>query len=538
MKNKKRRKRSRKNVAANHVSIQKTILWLLLIIIVATLAAYWPTFNNGFTNWDDDDQVTNNNDIRVLSFDRLKKFFTSYYVGMYQPLTTVFFASAYNLNGLNPRVFHSASFIVHILNAMLVFGLIYLLTQRLAICAIVASFFALNPMNVESVAWVSASSTLIYSLFYLASLISYIYYVKNRNNSRYFYLSLFLFSLSLLSKSAAVTLPLLLILIDFYFTRKPDRKVFFEKVPFLILSIIFGIITVISRGPTNEFLDLGQNFSLFERVFLASHCFMFYLIKPLVPFTLSAYYPYPEKIGNLLPFEYYIAPLLIVLVVWLIVKSRSHKKKIILGFLLFLIPISVVLQFVPTSSLIVADRYFYIPGIGLALLLGIVYNNLIERKHELKSMLRVVFIGYMLFLAVLTHNRVKVWKDSLTLWSDVISKQPKVFVAWNNRGIVRGSLRDFQDAITDFNTALKLKSDYYDAYINRGITRGALGDYEGEIADYSKAIEINPKSGRGYFLRGLSKIAINQKEGGCSDLYEASSLGFKDAYNEIRKHCQ
>jgi tetratricopeptide (TPR) repeat protein len=239
----------------------------------------------------------------------------------------------------------------------------------------------------------------------------------------------------------------------------------------------------------------------------------------------------------MLPFEYYVAPVLILVIVWIVFKARSHRKEIILGTLLFLIPLSVVLQIVPTSGQIVTDRYIYIPSIGLALLIGLVYQKVADKKRELKKALKIAFIGYGLLLAVLTFNRVRIWRDSLTLWNDVISKQPRVSVAWNNRGIVKGGLGDFQGAIKDFDTALNLKPDYYDAWINRGITRGAIRDYLGEIADYSKAIEINPESGRGYFLRGLTKIEINQKKNGCADLYEAQRLGFTEAYNKIREHC-
>jgi tetratricopeptide (TPR) repeat protein len=549
-KSKKRAKRDSKALKQTNKKSGKSWYWLMGILAI-TLIAYLPSFGNGFTNWDDHLQITNNDAIKELSLGSVKTFFTTYYVGMYQPVVTLSYAIEHYFFGLNPTAFHSVSVILHLLNISLVFGLIYWLTKRLEISVIVSSFFALNPMQVESVAWISARSTLLYSLFYLGSLISYLYYVKNRQNYKYFYISLMLFFLSLLSKSAAVSLPALLILMDFYYQRKLTKKLVLEKVPYFVLSFIFGIVTIWSRRSVANPSEISEIFPLFDRLLLALHSLLFYLVKLITPFKLSAFYPYPEKTGNSLPLEYYMAPFVILLIILGIYKAGKYRKDIVFGVLFFLIPISLVLQVVPVSSQIVADRYTYIPIIGFAFLLGLGYKTVLENKPELKNMMTVILLGYLLLFVVLSYNRTRVWKNSLTLWSDVISKYPKEFTAWHNRanaraelgdltgaiadynmaikirpgraeaysnrGNARKDLRDFEGAIKDFNRAIELNPDYADAYSNRGIAKGNLSDFRDAIEDFNKAIELKPDYYEAYFNRGITKGALGDPQGEIED---------------------
>ncbi|MFQ5825434.1 MAG: tetratricopeptide repeat protein [bacterium] len=553
MNNKKSKRQPKRDSKAHKQrnKLNRKFWYWLLGILAITLIAYLPSFGNGFTNWDDQLQITNNDTIKELSLGSVKTFFTTYYVGMYQPIVTLSYAIEHYFFGLNPKSFHIDSVILHLLNISLVYGLIYLLTKRLEVAVIVSSFFALNPMQVEAVAWISARSTLLYSFFYLGALNGYLFYIKNKYDYKYLYLSLVLFTFSVLSKSAAVSLPALLILMDFYYQRKLTKKLVLEKVPYFMLSLIFGIVTIWSRRSVANPSEISESFPLFDRLFLANHSLLFYLVKLITPFNQSAFYPYPEKTENLLPLEYYIAPFIIILIILGIYKAGKYKRDIVFGISFFLIPISLVLQVVPVSSQIVADRYTYIPIIGFTFLLGFGYKMVLENRHKLKNMMNIILMGYLLLFAVLSYNRTKVWENSLTLWSDVISKYPKEFTAWHNRanarsdlgdlngaiadynmaikirpgraeaysnrGNAKKDLRDFHGAIKDFNKAIELKPDYADAYSNRGIAKGNLSDFRGAIEDFNKAIQLKPDYYEAYFNRGITKGALGDHQGEIED---------------------
>lgn len=404
----------------------------LTILLFLTTITYLPTFNNGFTNWDDHIQVTDNPDILEFSFSGIQKIFSSFYVGMYQPITTLIFTFENAVFGLNPTVFHAVSLGFHLLNVILVLWLIKLLIPKKEIVFITTSLFAVHPMFVEAIAWVSASSTLIYSFFYLAAIISYLYYLKN-DKRKFLVFTLLLFLLSLLSKVMAITLPFLLILIDFYYKRKlGSKKVIIEKIPFFILSIIFGIIAIYGRKFANHFTN---EFTFFDKIFIMIYQVFWYILKFFVPSELSAFYPNPKKVNGFLPIIYYISPIFIILFGFVSYRIKKHWKKILFGLFFFLIPVSLTLKIVQVGDTITADRYTYIPYIGLLIFVGFFYHYLITKKPTTKPFLIAGFSILFLFFSVVTYNRTKVWKSSRTLWADVILKNNKIALAQTNYGV-------------------------------------------------------------------------------------------------------
>ncbi len=578
-KNKKSSHKPQSNIITKETKSNKNINILsLLLILLFTAIIFSNSVNNEFIiNWDDQDYVINNNDIKDLSKQNIKKNFTNFYEANYQPVTMLSYSIEYKFFNLNPKPFHTTNLILHLLNIILVFQLIYLLTRKTGASAIAALFFAIHPMHVESVAWISERKDVLYSLFYLGALITYIYYIKNKKN-KYLIYSLLLFVFSLLSKSMAVTMPVVLILFDYYYKRKFNRKIIIEKIPFFLLSVAFGIIAVLSQKSGGGIYEMPL-FTSFDRIFIVSYAIIFYIIKMFFPFNLSALHYYPVKTNGLLPIEYYIAPVIILLIIFLILKinkTNKLKKDLAFGLMFFLITISLVLQIIPVGRAITAERYTYIPYIGLFFIIGQCYTLINDKKIsrkaiKIKSYLYVVLIIYIIFFLYTTYNRNKVWKNGTTLFSDVIKKYPSrpfgywacgianaktynIYEAIDNydkaiklkpdyinayvdRGNAKSDLKKYKQAINDYNRAIELDSNYLSAYLNRGVAKGILKDYKGAINDFNKIIKIDADNADAYYNLGISKLQINMRKQACEDLKKADELGSAHAAEIINIYC-
>ena len=325
----------------------KSILYSLAITVLAC-TIYFSGINNSFTYLDDHVQVVENPYIKSLDANAIKGIFSTFFVGMYQPVTTVFYAVTQSLFGLNSTAFHSLSLMIHIINGLLVFKLTHHFLKAKQLSFLLALVFLVHPMQVESVAWISAFSNLLFSFFFLTAFWSYLSYRATKKN-KYIVLCFVLFLLSCGSKSAAVVFPIILIAYDYYLLNKIDIKFLLQKIPFIAVSIIFGIVTILGRETAGHLSDLTGTFSSLDRIFLVSYSFLFYPVKFILPYHLSAFYPYPELSNGALPHIHYLSPVLIIgLVVALI--SLRKRKLLLFGSAWFVITIALVLQFVPFGN--------------------------------------------------------------------------------------------------------------------------------------------------------------------------------------------
>jgi tetratricopeptide (TPR) repeat protein len=513
---------------------------LVAAILLITVIVHSDSLNNGFVNWDDDKYVFNNEDIRQLDGQSILRFFTTYYLRMYQPITMISYACDYKMGELTPLTYHRTNLILHLLNVLLVFCAVLLLTKQAAIAAISALFFGVHPLHVESVAWISERKDLLYSLFYLGSLITYILYRKRNNSYRLYFLAILFFLFSLLSKSAAVSLPLILVLTDYYLNPKLEFRSNLDKIPFFVLSVIFGIVSLMSQRILGSHWDYVIGYTLLDRLFMGSYAFTFYIVKSILPFGLSAIHPMPLKPAGLLPIVYYISGLAFILFPWILVKvfkskaDETLRKDIIYGALFFFFTIVLVI-FMPVGQAVVAERYTYIPYIGLFVILGRVYLYLGQRKHFFSPVLQYGYTAVIgIMLIVFAHGayaRNTVWRDTLTLFSDVIDKYPETGIAYNNRGNVRRDQNDFQGAMEDYGKAIEL--DYDDAYNNRGILRNRMNDYINAIEDFNRALHGKSDREIAYYNRGIAKLNLGDFGGAVEDFGNAIETDpqYSDAYN-------
>ncbi len=486
--------------------------WIFLIVFIVFL----PSLSNGFVNWDDPNYILDNIYIKDLSWTGVKAMFTNYYAGNYHPLTALSNALEYKLFGLNPKPFHIVNLVIHLADTFLVFRLIKLLSSDIRIAVAVSLLFGIHPMHVESVAWISERKDVLYTFFYLTAIIKYIRFRESENAKQYIFM-LAAFICALLSKSAAVSLPLTLLLVDYYFLNKINLRMLINKIPLFCLSLIFGIIAMNSQKYEGAINDLTPIFSLADRMFLVLYSIQFYLLKSIMPFGLTAFHAYPEKISNLLPWYYYSSPVIIGLIFFAVYKFKKFRRELIFGLVFFFINIVLMLQLLPVGQAIAAERYSYISFIGLFFIAANLFFYAEDNLKNSRSFIRFVGAVCILILGLVTFNRNKVWKDSISLWTDVINKNPSMPFAYYNLGNAHKNIKDFQGAVDAYSGAIKINSGHIQAIYNRAHAYSDMQNHQAAIDDYSKIIQLSPKFGEAYFDRAVSKSNLKDYNSAIED---------------------
>ncbi len=478
----------------------------LVAIVIATIAAFYPSLANDFVNWDDVVYIMNNDMIKTLSIDNLGRMFSSFFMGNYHPLTLLSFAidySVFNFKDVSPHGYHLHNLVLHLVNTVLVyFAAWHLLRKNQLAAFIVSILFAIHPMHVESVAWVSERKDLLYTMYFLLAMLSYIFYNKTRKLT-YFVITLACFLLSLLSKAQAVTLPVVLLLIDYFVERKPDVKMFLEKIPFLVLSLFFGYIAILAQTADDSVNSFG--ISVISSLFYAQYSVCVYLFKLVFPVGLTCLYEYPVTPGGGVPFYIYLSPVILIVLFIIILKTWKKFPAIPFGILFFLGVIFPVLQFLPVGRAIVAERYSYIPYIGLFFTIAALFIHLRNRltSQGAKKALNYTGMGVILLFCILTWNRTKVWADSVSLWTDVMQKNPSCMSAYINRSFMYIQYKQFDKALKDCDDGLKIDSTQYKLNLNRGTVYRNLAMYDQALREFSSALRINPQSVDTYLDRGI-----------------------------------
>jgi len=327
-------------------------------------------------------------------------------MGNYHPLTMISLAIDYQLSKkfssdtpppqqiigendpppeVTPYIFHLCNIIFHLINTILVFWVIFLLFQnfkpdtRFWVAIITALLFGVNTIHVESVTWISERKDVLYTMFYLFSLLAYIKYL-NKKKYTFFALSLFLFILSGLSKGQAVSLAPTLIIVDWLYKRKLlSRKVILEKIPYFAIGLVFGIIAIYAQEE-GEAIHAMDEYAFYYRILFAAYGSTMYFLKMLVPHDLAAIYPYPHG-GVPIKFWFYLIPL--TLYIFVFVWALKKAKNIAFAIAFFFLNIALVLQFIPVGSAIMADRYAYIPSIGFFLIIALLMKWVFEKRHKI-----------------------------------------------------------------------------------------------------------------------------------------------------------
>ncbi len=473
------------------------IILSICLILTVTFISFSPSLENDFVNWDDDSYVTENPLIMELSWSSIKGIFSQYLMGHYHPLTLLSYALEFHFFKLNPFAYHLTNLILHLMNALLVFLMILMLKGGILTSLVVSLLFGIHPLHVESVVWISERKDVLYTFFFLGSLIAYLHYSKTKT-ARAYLLSLFLFVLSLLSKAMAVSLPVILFLCDYFLGRKWDRKGLIEKIPFLATALFFGLIALSAHGSSQSAVPRSPS-SPINIVLVMSEAFVFYVSKLILPLHLSAFYPYVKGDD---PWLFVYVPVLVGGLIGGFFLIRAGKcRNITFGLLFFL---TILLPILPLK--VVADRYTYVSSIGLFFIFGEGVSWLTSRISKesrwINALVMAGLIGILGTFSFLTWERGQVWKESVTLWDDVLKKYPNFPKAYLNRGQGYSDRGEYDKALSDYTKALELNPRYAEAYYNRGNVHRKREEFVQALSDYTKALELNPRYAEAYYNRG------------------------------------
>ena len=485
-------------------------------IAILVLCAYTPAISGQFI-WDDDDLVSENLNLRSL--EGLKNIWSDPNTSVqYYPLTFSVFWVEHQLWGLNPAGFHLVNILIHIFNAILVWFLLRQLSVPGSFLA--AIIFAVHPVHVESVAWISELKNVLSGLFYLLAVLAYLKFNplnsnKTASNAQWFYrLSVFFFICALLSKTVTATLPVLIVLLIWWKKNKMElAQDVLPLVPFVCLGIAAGLFTAWIEKYHGNALGAEWSLSAMDRILIAGRAFWFYVSKIIWPQNLSFFYPRwqinsNELFGYLFPFT------ALGIMVVLLMGRKKWGRGVCFASLFFVITLFPALGFFDIETMkysFVADHYQYLASLGIiALIPGCVDG--IFRKFKLENKkLKYIFWGTILSILVfISFQQGQIYRNKIVLFSDVISKNPLSWAAYNYRGFAYLENGQYELAYHDFETTLKIKNDFGPAYTNRGIANMHLGKNKSALDDFQKAISINSEDDTAYYYVG--SLHSNQGE--------------------------
>ena len=489
------------------------VLQWILALVVITAICFLPMLKNGFTNWDDEFYVINNQLLRGPDWAGI---FNTPVVSNYHPLTIISLAINFAISGTDPSSYLVFNLLLHLANVVLVYYFILQISAgKNYVAAFTALIFGIHPMHVESVVWISERKDLLYTLFFLLSLIQYWRFLQTEKRPKLI-LSFLFFSLSLLSKPAAIILPLVLLLLDYWQGRAFHKKVLIEKVPFLLLALLFAIITL--KIQSKSAITGFDSYPIWTRFFFANYVSVAYLVRFIIPYPLSAFHPFPSP-GNL-GLSVLLSPIVMLILITISWFKRKNKL-FIFSFLFYLTNILLVLQVVTVGAALVAERYTYVPYIGIAFFAAMLidqYANKYRRKWIW------LFPGSLSFIfCFITFQRVKVWENSGTLWSDVLQHYENAVVARNNRAnylLRQASLPEMKskqneilvNALEDCNVSIRIKPNHSKAYEYRQNIFLRLGKDSAAFADADKLITLDTNNPFGYYTKGMFYLRSNRPD--------------------------
>tara|TARA_B100001971_G_C18261916_1_gene587757 strand:- start:542 stop:2170 length:1629 start_codon:yes stop_codon:yes gene_type:complete len=457
--------------------------WPAILIIVITFLTFAGVLGHEFLSWDDEILVTQNYLVRNFS----PMIFWSYDPELYIPITLLSFQINYALFDLNPFWYHLTNLIIHISNALLVFWLSLMIIKKRYLAVFAALIFAVHPLNTEAVAWISARKELLSTFFMLSALITY---VKTGDKRWMIVLSLILFVLAMMSKVTALVLPLILILYDQAQPKSENRNPK-TYIPFLLLAGIFAVIAVV--GKSIAVIQLTTT----EMVLLAFRSTTFYLQKFLLPIKLSAIYGAPDPI-SIQNWEIIFSILIVALLITATCIFRKMKVAMFAsGFAILTIAPSFMAYMKSDGISVAADRYAYMPSIGLAMLIVLIVSSI--RKQDFVIFILVAVISSCMFLTI---ERNKVWATTEVLFQDIIKKNPTSHITHNNIGNMHLNNGDLRTALLYLEKAMELNPESPEVLVNMGVYYGKLGDYSASESYLNQAMEIHPTFAPAHFNKG------------------------------------
>jgi Flp pilus assembly protein TadD len=506
-------------------------------LVMSILLVFWQVRNFDFVCYDDSVYVYENHHVtNGLTYEGVIAAFTTAPAGgNWLPLTWLSFMLDCQLFGPNPGRMHMVNVLLHIANTLLLFAVLKKMTGSLWPSVFVAAAFALHPMHVESVAWVTERKDVLSTLFWLLTMAAYAGYVKRPSVFRYT-AALLLFAIGLMAKPMLVTLPFVLLLLDYWplnrfegawppknsgrqihrsatmmMNKRPNfYRLVIEKVPFVILSVVSSTITFLVQRGGGTMTDITV-FSMESRFAKAFLSYVRYIGKMFWPRDLAVLYPFGE--ADDVPFwQFLLCALLLMGVTGLVIFWGRSRKYLPVGWFWFvgtLIPVIGLVQVGPQAY---ADRYTYISHIGLFIIIAWGLPELLSRWPYRRTVLGVSMVGVLTASGLCAYRQTSYWKDGITLFSHALKITQNNYTMHNNLGAAYNRLGRYEEAIEAYQQAIRIKVNYAEAYNNLGIAYGALGRYQEAIESYQRAVRIKPNGAKTYNNLGVSYSGLGRYE--------------------------
>ena len=545
-----------------------------------TFMAFWQVNHSDFQRYDDDNYVAKNSDIQDgITVEGIRWAFTTDYFANWHPLTWISHMLDVQLFGLKPQGHHLTNLLFHIANTLLLFVVFHRMTKGLWPSAFVAALFALHPLHVESVAWVAERKDVLSTFFWMLTVGAYCSYVERPAIQRYLLVLLF-FVLGLMAKPMLVTLPFVLLLLDFWplkrFEQKesarkewtvvnklgpgnkrkrkskekplvkeavkadesPDHKyrwaLFYpllrEKIPLFFLAALSSIVTYIVQQKFGAVSTL-EVFPLSVRIANAFVSYIIYIGKMIWPVNLAVLYPHP---GLWPQWQVIAAVLLLIAVTWIVIWTGKRFPYLITGWFWYVGTLVPVIGIVQVGQQARADRYTYIPLVGLFIMIAWGIPELLKGWRYGKKTLILLSALALSSLFIATWTQVGYWRDSFTLFEQTIKVTDRNPYAYYSRGYAYWNLGNYRQAVEDYNRAIELNPKFGEAYNNRASAYESLGNYKQAIEDYNKAIEFNPKYATAYANRAGAHGSLGNHRQAIEDYNRAIELNpkYAEAYNK------
>ena len=556
---------------------KKYIYIITVFLVIASAIAFGRIIGNDFISYDDYRLITENSHIQDgINASSMKWAFTDSYLEYWHPLTWLSIMLDWLLFGANASGHHFVSLLLHIGAVLFLFIFLNKATKSLWPSAFAAAFFALHPLRVESVAWAAERKDVLSMFFGMSTLYFYVYYAETRRISEYI-ICFMLFALSIMSKPMLVTLPFVLLLLDYWpLTRWQKQlsplnipavtaqyadenkvkqrnayiqmeekttaslkdhypvmaKLLWEKTPFFLLSVLVSTM-VIGQLHANSYMASLQEFPFSQRIGNGIMSYVAYLGKTFWPVDLAVFYPYEHSLQTWLVLG---AAFFLLVISALVIYFFKRKPFLAVGWFWYLGTLFPVVGLMQAGYQAMADRYTYLPSIGISIMLAWGVPSLIKRDDLRKNLLFPVAIAVLGIMAVLTWKQCQYWKNDMTLsthalrvtednyvahnilasflsqekrikeaiyhYNESLRLNPKYHYTYNNRGSLYRDIGQYQLALEDFNAAIGLKQNFATAYINRGETYFHLGLYHLALEDFNKVIRLKPYDAVAYNNRG------------------------------------
>jgi len=534
-------------------------IWVCLFLIITTLSVYWSVTNYEFVNIDDTTFVTENRYTQAgITREGIKYTFKNFGA----PLSVLSHMLDCELFGLDSGRHHLTNLILHIANVVLLYLIFNLMTGTPWNSAFVAALFALHPLNVESVAWVAERNNLLSTLFGFLTIAAYVWYIRRPDFLRYMTVFLF-FVLGLFSKPMLVTLPFVLLLLDYWpldrvrlgsnnqiapvngkesvITKthpsiSPFYRLILEKIPLIAVSIFssFWIITISKNSIAEGIGGLAslERLPIKFRIANALISYVSYIGKLIYPKNLAVYYPYPKSFPA---WKIVLACLLLGCITFLAIRTLRQHPWFSVGWLWYLGTLVPVIQLVQMGAYRMADRYAYVPFIGLFIIVAWGVPYLLERWRYGKILLATTAIIILSTLMTLTWNQKKYWKNSITLFEHTIEVTSDNWLAHNNLGVAFSRQNRINEAVSHLKESLRIKPHYEDAHSNLGSVLAQQGQMNKAIDHFLMALRTKPDHFRAHYNLGVTLKKIGQTDKAIAHYLEALRINpdFAATHNNL-----